>query len=164
MPSPSPARRYPSDLTDAQWELIAPLLPPPKALGRREKHDRRDIVNAILYVLRTGCAWRYLPKDFPPWETVFWYFRRWRTDGTVDRVHDALRDRVRDAAGRDPMASAGIIDSQSVKGSDTVGKPTVATTRAIMSGGWLCRLRCCGLCWPRSGGGVGEQAGITLML
>jgi transposase len=124
MPSPSPARRYPSDLTDAQWELIAPLLPPPSPLGRREKHDRRDIVNAILYVLRTGCAWRYLPNDFPPWETVFWYFRRWRTDGTVDRVHDALRDRVRDAAGRDAMASAGIIDSQSVKGSDTVGKPT----------------------------------------
>lgn len=122
--SPSPARRYPSDLTDAQWELIAPLLPPPSALGRREKHPRREIVDAILYVLRTGCAWRYLPKDFPPWETVFWYFRRWGQDGTVDRVHDALRDRVRDAAGRDPMASAGIVDSQSVKGADTVGKDT----------------------------------------
>jgi transposase len=77
-----------------------------------------------LYVVRTGCAWRYLPKDFPPWQTVFWYFRRWRTDGTIDRVHDALRDRVRDAAGRDAMASAGIVDSQSVKGSDTVGKKT----------------------------------------
>lgn len=120
--SPCPARRYPSDLTDAQWELIAPLLPLPSALGRREKHPRRQIVNAILYVLRTGCAWRYLPKDFPPWETVFWYFCRWRKDGTVDRVHNALRDRVRDAAGRDPMASAGIVDSQSVKGADTVGK------------------------------------------
>ena len=121
-PSPPAQSRYPSDLTDAQWALIEPLLPPPTRLGRREKHPRRQIVNAILYVLRTGCAWRYLPKDFPPWQTVFWYFCRWEQDGTVDRLHDALRDRVRDAAGRDPMASAGIVDAQSVKGADTVGK------------------------------------------
>ena len=73
-------------------------------------------------MLRTGCAWRYLPTDFPPWQTVFWYFARWEQDGTTDRLHHALRDRVRDAAGRDPMASAGIIDAQSVKGADTVGK------------------------------------------
>lgn len=120
--SPAPGRaRYPSDLTDAQWALIAPLLPPPSTGGRREKHPRREIVNAIAYVNRTGCAWRLLPHDFPPWETVYWHFARWRDDGTVDRVHDALRDRLRDAEGRDPMASGGIVDAQSVKGADTVG-------------------------------------------
>jgi transposase len=113
-------RRYDSDLTDEQWRLIEPLLPPPAAAGRREKHPRREIVNAILYVVRTGCAWRLLPREYPPWQTVFWYFRRWRADGSLDRLHDALRDRLRDAAGRDPMASAGIVDAQSVKGADTV--------------------------------------------
>ena len=118
--SPSSPRRYDSDLTDGQWRLIGPLLPPPAAAGRREKHPRRDIVNAILYVVRTGCAWRLLPKEYPPWQTVFWYFKRWRADGSLDRLHDALRDRLRDEAGRDPMASAGIVDAQSVKGADTV--------------------------------------------
>jgi transposase len=118
--SPSSPRRYDSDLTEAQWRLIEPLLPPPAAAGRREKHPRRAIVNAILYVVRTGCAWRLLPKEYPPWQTVFWYFRRWRADGSLDRLHDALRDRLRDAGGRDPMASAGIVDAQSVKGADTV--------------------------------------------
>ena len=118
--SPWSPRRYDSDLTEAQWRLIEPLLPPPAAAGRREKHPRRAIVNAILYVVRTGCAWRLLPKDYPPWQTVFWYFRRWQADGSLDRLHDALRDRLRDAGGRDPMASAGIVDAQSVKGADTV--------------------------------------------
>ena len=115
-------RRYPSDVTDKQWALIAPLLPPPNLDGRHEKHPRREIVNAMFYVLRTGGAWRQLPADFPPWQTVYWYFKRWRDDGTVDRVHDALRDRLRDQAGRDPMASAGIVDAQSVKGADSVGR------------------------------------------
>jgi len=114
-------RRYPSDLTDAQWEVIAPLVPEPGSGGRPAIHPRRRIVDAILYLNRTGCAWRQLPHDFPPWATVFWYFKRWREDGVVDRLHDALRDQVRDAAGRDPMASAGCVDAQSVKGADTVG-------------------------------------------
>lgn len=113
--------RYPSDVTAAQWRLVEPLLPPPSTDGRPEKHERREIVDAIFYVLRTGCAWRLLPHDFPPWQTVYWYFKRWRDDGTVDRVHDALRDRLRDSEGRDPMASAGIVDAQSVQGADTVG-------------------------------------------
>jgi transposase len=121
--SPSPGRaRYPSDVTDKQWALIEPLLPPPNLDGRHEKHPRREIVNAIFYVLRTGCAWRMLPHDFPPWQTVYGHFKRWRDDGTVGRVHDALRDRLRDAEGRDPMASAAIVDAQSVKGADTVGR------------------------------------------
>lgn len=121
MSSSSPSsRRYDSDLTDAQWQLVEPLLPPPRPGGRREKHPRREVVNAVLYVVRTGCAWRLLPKDFPPWQTVFWHFKRWRTEGHLDRLHDALRDQLRDAQGRDPMASAGIVDAQSVKAADTV--------------------------------------------
>lgn len=113
-------KRYPSDLTDAQWELIEPLVPAPRSGGRPAVHSRRRIVDAIMYVNRTGCAWRQLPHDFPPWATVFWYFKRWREDGVVDRLHDAVRDRVRDASDRDPMASAGCVDAQSVKGADTV--------------------------------------------
>lgn len=101
--------------------MIEPLLPPPSTGGRQEKHPRQEIVNAIFYLLRTGCSWRQLPTDFPPWETVYWHFKRLRADGTVDRVHDRLRDRLRDAAGRDPMVSAAIIDAQSVKGADTIG-------------------------------------------
>jgi transposase len=120
MASPSP-RRYPSDLTDAQWALIEPMVPV-KPGGRPAKYPRRRIVEAILYVNRTGCAWRSVPHDFPPWDTVYWYFKRWNADGTTDRIHDALRDAARDAAGRDPMASAGIVDAQSVKAADTVGK------------------------------------------
>jgi len=114
-------RGYPSDLSDEQWAVIEALVPAVRSGGRPEKHPRRAIVNAIFYVVRTGCSWRQLPHDFPPWQTVFWYFTQWRADGTTDRLHDALRDRVRDAAGRDPMASAGIVDAQSVKGADTVG-------------------------------------------
>jgi transposase len=115
---------YATDLTDAQWSLIEPILPPPDLTGRHEKHPRREIVNAIFYLLRTGCAWRMLPHDLPPWQTVYRYFRRWSDDGTVDAIHDRLRDRLRDADGRDPMVSAGVIDAQSVKGADTVGTRT----------------------------------------
>lgn len=120
MASSSP-RTYPSDLTDEQWALIEPMVPV-KPGGRPAKHPRRRIVEAILYLNRTGCSWRQLPHDFPPWETVYWYFERWNADGTTDRIHDALRDAARDRVGRDPMASAGIVDAQSVKGADTVGK------------------------------------------
>ena len=124
----SPA--YPSDLTDAQWALIEPLVPAHSSRGkgtrggRPLKYSRRRIVDAILYVDRTGCSWRQLPHDFPPWETVYYYFQRWAAEGTTDRIHDALRDAVRDAAGRDPMASAGAVDSQTVPGASTVGKAT----------------------------------------
>lgn len=120
MRSSSPAR-YPSDLTDAQWALIEPMVAV-KPGGRPADHPRRRIVDAIFYLNRTGCSWRQLPHDFPPWRSVYGYFQQWAEDGTTDRIHDALRDAVRDADGRDPMASAGIVDSQSVKGSDTVGR------------------------------------------
>lgn len=112
--------RYPSDLIDAQWALVDPLLSATKGGGCPEAHPRREIVNAILYLVRTGCSWRQLPKEFPPWGTVYWHFRRWRADGSLDRLHDALRDAVRDAEGRDEQPTAAIIDAQSVKGADTV--------------------------------------------
>ena len=86
------------DLTEGEWAIISPLLPnKPRGVARV---DDRRVLNAIFYVVRTGCSWRQLPHDFPPWQTVFWYFKQWRADGTTDRLHDALRDRVRDAAGR----------------------------------------------------------------
>ena len=119
-------RRYPTDLTDRQWELIEPLLPEPAAgTGRPPKHSKREIVSAILYHVRAGGSWRMLPKDLPPWETVYGYFRDWGKDGTLDRIHDALREQVRTKhERRDPEPSAGIVDSQSVKGADTVPKAT----------------------------------------
>jgi len=121
-------RRYPTDLTDRQWRIVEPLLPrdPPRAPGGRPaRHEKREIVNAILYQVRAGGAWRMLPKDLPPWQTVYGYFRDWRNDGTLDRIHDALRERVRSKQEqRDPAPSAGIVDSQSVKGADTVPAAT----------------------------------------
>jgi transposase len=117
-------RTYPSDLTDAQWEVIEVMLPLPKWLGRPETHPRRAIVDAILYVTRTGCAWRQLPVDFPPWPTVYWYFTQWNKRGVTERIVDELRELVRLAEGREAEPSAAIIDSQSVKGADTVGRDT----------------------------------------
>ena len=99
-------RRYPSDLSDAEWEVIEPLLPGPCRRGRPLVHGRRVIVNAILYVNRTGCAWRYLPKDFPPWRTVYGYFARWRDDGTLQQLHDRLRDWCAAFACRPPARGA----------------------------------------------------------
>jgi putative transposase len=118
------ARGYPSDLTDAQWQVIAPHLPAerPGRRGRPRIWPARTIVEAILYVDRTGCAWRYLPSDFPPWQTVYGYFAAWRDDGTLTRLHDTLRELVRTAAGRHPQPSAAVIDSQSVRAADTVPK------------------------------------------
>jgi transposase len=118
------ARAYPSDLTDAQWQVIAPHLPEyvPGRRGRPRVWPLRRIVEAILYLDRTGCAWRYLPCDFPPWQTVYGYFAAWRDDGTLARLHDALRARVRAAAGRNSEPTAAVIDSQSVRAADTVPK------------------------------------------
>src|SRR5690349_11526125 len=116
--------RYPSDMTDAQWALIEPLLPPAKTGGRPEKHSRRDLVDAILYVVRAGWAWRALPADFPPWETVYWYFTRWEQARVTEKILPVVREQLRLADGRNAEPSAGLIDSQSVKGADTVGRET----------------------------------------
>src|SRR5918998_2849577 len=114
--------RYPSDTNDAQWALIEPLLPEAKTGGRPEKHRRRALVDAILYVVRTGCAWRQLPGDFPPWQTVYWYFNQWEQARVTEKILPVVRGQLRVAEGRAPEPSAGLIDSQSVKGADTVGR------------------------------------------
>ncbi|MCD0453813.1 IS5 family transposase [Actinocorallia sp. API 0066] len=112
---------YPSDLSDAQWALIEPLLPAAHWDGRKEKHPRRDIVDAILYVNQTGCAWRYLPVDFPPWQTVYWHFQRWEEHRVTDKIVNAVRRRLRRDLDRDPEPSAAVMDSQTVDAADTVG-------------------------------------------
>jgi len=112
---------YPSDLTDAQFALIEPLLPAAKPGGRPRTTNLHDVVNAILYLNRTGCQWRALPKDYPPWSTVSDYFRAWRRDGVWQRVNDALRARVRRRAGRRRSPRTARLDSQSVKGGGAGG-------------------------------------------
>jgi putative transposase len=108
-------RPYQTDLSDAEWACIEPHLPAPKSGGRPRVHALREVLDAVFYVVRGGCAWRLLPHDFPPWKTVYHYFRMWRIDGTWERLHETLRRRARVRLGRDPQPSAGIVDSQSVK-------------------------------------------------
>jgi putative transposase len=108
-------KAYPTDLKDAEWELLEALLPKAKPGGRPRSVDVREILNAIFYRERTGCAWEMLPHDLPPAKTVYDYFNKWSADGTWERINASLVRQVRQAAGRDPEPSAAIIDSQSVK-------------------------------------------------
>ena len=106
---------YSSDLSDSERECLETHVPAPNKRGRPRTHSTREILDAIFYVLKSGCSWRLLPKDFPPWETVYWWFRKWRVDGTFERRNAALRERLRSRLGRNPLPSAGIADSQTTK-------------------------------------------------
>ena len=114
--------RYPSDVTDEEWELIKPQIAPAKRGGRKRAVDEREIVNAIMYVLSTGCQWRALPKDFPPRSTVWHYLDLWSYDGTLERIHHELYVKCREKAGREASPTAAIIDSQSVKSAEKGGR------------------------------------------
>ena len=109
------SRRYPTDLSNEEWHCIGPHLPEPTARGRPRVHGLRAVLDAVFYVLKSGCPWRLLPKDFLPWKTVYDWFRRFRIDGTWERLNAELRERRRSRLGQDPSPSAGIVDSQSVK-------------------------------------------------
>jgi transposase len=130
--------RYPSDLTDAEWALVEPSIPPARRGGRRREVDVREVLNGILYVLSTGCQWRAVPKDLPPRSTLFDYFDLWNWDGTLGRIHEELYVKCREASGREASPTACIIDSQSVKSAEKGGP---ASTRAGMMRGRRSRAR-----------------------
>jgi len=141
--------RYPSDLTDAEWALIGPLIPSAKRGGNKRTVNVREVVNGVMYVLSTGCQWAALPKDLPPRSTVNGYFCRWDHDGTLDRIHYALYVQCREQAGREASPTAAIIDSQSVKsaekgGSRSTRRATIAARRSKARSGtsWSTRKAC----------------------
>ena len=127
--------RYPSDLSDEEWKLIAPLIPPAKRGGKKRTVVMREVVNGLMYILSTGCQWRAIPKDLPPKSTIYDYFDLWTYDRTLDRIHHALYEQCREQEQRDASPTAAIIDSQSVKSAEKGGRPSIhtATMRARRS-------------------------------
>ena len=123
---------YASDVTDEQWRIVEPMIPPERPGGRHRTTDMREVLNGINYLVRTGCGWRSIPHDLPNWHTVRHYYDRFRADGTWERVHGAMRERVRVAAGRQPTPSAAVVDTRSVKAAPGKGgrRGRRGTTRA----------------------------------
>jgi transposase len=127
--------RYPSDLNDDEWAIVAPMIPPARHGGRKRSVNVREVLNGIFYVLRTGCQWKALPKDLPPKSTVHDYLELWNWDGTLERIHHALYIAVREQEGREASPTAAVIDSQTAKGAQKGGLRSIlrATTRARRS-------------------------------
>ena len=142
--------RYPSDLTDVEWSIVAPMIPPARHGGRKRSVKVREVLNGIFYILWTGCQWKALPKDLPPKSTVHDYLELWNWDGTLERIHYALYVAVREQEGREASPTVAIIDSQTAKGAQKGGLGSIlrATTRArrskVASGtSWSTRWVCC---------------------
>ena len=131
-------KAYSSDLTTSECDEIQPHIPQPKGGGRPAEYDRLEIVNAVRYLLRTGCSWRLLPHDFPPWGTVYHYFSTWRRDGTWERIHGTLRAELRETEGREAEPSAAIIDSQSVKTTEKGGSMDMTPARKLTGESGIC--------------------------
>jgi putative transposase len=124
----NPTRQpYPSDLSDAQWEILKPQLPKPKGFGHPVEVDFREILNGIFYVQRTGCQWEMMPHDLPPYSTVYFYFKKWQRKGIWQQMHDQIRQQLRTKLGRDEQSTVAIADSQSVKTTEKRGKSMVST-------------------------------------
>jgi transposase len=154
---PRTRRPYPSDLTDQEWNLLEPLLASPERRGRPPKWPARRVADAVFYLLRSGCAWRMLPREYPPWQTVYYHFRKWRLDGRLRKAHDRLREAVRKAEGRNPDPSGAVIDSQAVKGTGVGGpqrgydgakrSPVGSATCSWTPAGWCLALMSTPLAW-----------------
>src|ERR687895_2480434 len=134
-------RRYPTDLTDAEWRCIEPYIRSPNRRGRPRIHSLRRVLDAAFYLLRSGCAWRLLPRDFPPWRVVYYWFRKWRIEGTFEHLNAELRERLRELSGRNAQPSAGIVDSQFAKttgvGGEQRGYDGGKKVRGILSAPYL---------------------------